>query len=357
MSEDADKSFDPTPKRREQFRKQGRFARARDAGMLASAGATVGVLVASRQAMAHAVDDLFERCFARLGERGAAIPFDSAGAALLALAAPAVLAASIGGVAAGFAQAGLQLRTELLFKSDRLNPMGRLKQLFSLKNGAAEAGLAISRVAAMGYVAYRLVLSELPSLLSLGSLPLRDSTTILVTAISRVALGVLVTLLVMGAVDYAYSRFTLEREMRMTRKEIMDEQKSEEGDPKQKGKMRSRARALAKKRAIANVKKSAVVVTNPTHVSVALRYDENDVAPIVVAKGHDDLAMRIRVEARKWGVPILENRALARALDAEVPLGHPVPAAHFVAVARVLAFVMRLGHRSRQARHVLRPGA
>jgi flagellar biosynthetic protein FlhB len=115
--------------------------------------------------------------------------------------------------------------------------------------------------------------------------------------------------------------------------------------------MRQRARALARKRAITNVKTADVVVANPTHISVALRYSEKDAAPIVVAKGHDEVAMQIRAEARKHGIPILENRPLARALDAEVRVGHPIPAAHFTAVAKVLAFVYRLrGPRGRGAR-------
>jgi flagellar biosynthetic protein FlhB len=118
--------------------------------------------------------------------------------------------------------------------------------------------------------------------------------------------------------------------------------RAQDGDPKIKGRMRARARAMAKKRSLANVRKADVVVTNPTHVSVALRYGDRDVAPMVIAKGHDQLALLIRAEARRHGVPILENRALARALDAEVQICHPIPGAHFAAVARVLAFVYRL---------------
>ena len=128
----------------------------------------------------------------------------------------------------------------------------------------------------------------------------------------------------------------------MTRQELTQEMRQQDGDPKVKGRMKARARALAKKRALQNVKKASVVVTNPTHVAVALRYDEKDAAPVVVAKGLDDEALRIRTEARKYGIPILENRPLARALEAEVPIGHAIPAAHFAAVARVLAFVYRL---------------
>jgi flagellar biosynthetic protein FlhB len=99
---------------------------------------------------------------------------------------------------------------------------------------------------------------------------------------------------------------------------------------------------MARKRALNAVKNADVIVTNPTHVAVALRYGPKDPAPVVLAKGHDEVALRIRAEARKHGIPILENRRLARALDAEVAIGRPVPAAHFAAVARILAFVFRL---------------
>ena len=128
----------------------------------------------------------------------------------------------------------------------------------------------------------------------------------------------------------------------MSLKELKDEMRQQEGDPKLKGRIRARARALAKRRMMNDVKKADVVVTNPTHVSVALRYQKADPAPIVVAKGHDEVALHIRSEARKYGIPILESRALARALDAEVNVGQAIPGAHYAAVAHVLAFVYRL---------------
>ena len=161
----------------------------------------------------------------------------------------------------------------------------------------------------------------------------------------HVVLGAGGALAAIALADYGQSRFRLEQDLKMTRQELMQEMRQQDGDPKVKGRMKARARALAKKRAMQNVKKAHVVVTNPTHIAVALRYDEKDAAPTVVAKGQDDDALRIRAEARKYGIPILENRPLARALDAEVPVGHPVPMAHFAAVARVLAFVFRLRKR------------
>jgi flagellar biosynthetic protein FlhB len=154
-------------------------------------------------------------------------------------------------------------------------------------------------------------------------------------------LNALAALALVAAIDYAQNRFTLGREMKMTRREMTEENRSQEGDPKVKAKIRARARALARRRSLENVKKATVIVANPTHISVALRYAANDPAPILVAKGHDDFALLIRSEARKYGIPILENRPLARALDAEVSVGHAIPAAHFAAVAKILAFIYR----------------
>src|ERR1700689_4301093 len=143
----------------------------------------------------------------------------------------------------------------------------------------------------------------------------------------------------MAVADYAQSKFSLEKQMKMSRQEMMEEGRQRDGDPKMKARMRQRARAMAKRRAMNKVKEADVIITNPTHVAVALRYGKKDPAPIVVAKGTDEIALQIRTEARKHGIPILENRPLARALEATVPVGHAIPAMHFAAVARVLAFV------------------
>ncbi len=151
-----------------------------------------------------------------------------------------------------------------------------------------------------------------------------------------------------AVVDYAYNRWQLERQMRMSDQEIKEEMRQHDLDPKIKAKLKERARQAARKRILAAVGTADAVVTNPTHISVALRYSDKDYAPVVVAKGHDELALRIRAEARKHGIPILENRRLARALDAEVEMGHPVPGQHYVAVAKVLAFVFKLKGRSRR---------
>jgi flagellar biosynthesis protein FlhB len=193
------------------------------------------------------------------------------------------------------------------------------------------------------------VMGELLDLLTLSRAPVDVAGARIVAAGSRVVLAAVGALAAIAIVDYAQSRMRVGREMKMTRQELKDELRRNDGDPKVKARIRARARGLAKKRMLQSVKKADVVVTNPTHVAVALRYGDTDAAPVVLAKGHDDAALRIRAEARKYGIPILENRALARALDAEVRVGEAIPVAHFAAVARILAFVYRIRGRRKSA--------
>jgi flagellar biosynthetic protein FlhB len=340
-----ERSFDPTPHRREQFRKEGRFAKTKDAGSVVATLAVLAVVVGSKGAIGQSIQRAFERCYGDLGALGrndGSEAFRSALEVLGVLAVPAVIAAVVTGVGAGLAQTGGRLYLDNFgFNPARLNPLPNLGRLFSLKEGSVQTVLSLLRVGFVGYVAYRALLIELPTLLVLSHQGLRVGGGLLLDAAVRVIVSALAALAGVALVDYLQSRVSLEREMKMTRREIMEETRSQDGDPKMKARMRARGRALARKRSLENVKRATVIVANPTHISVALRYAANDPAPILVAKGHDDLAMAIRTEARKFGIPILENRPLARALDAEVPVGHAIPAAHFAAVAKILAFIYR----------------
>ncbi len=340
-----ERSFDPTPHRREQFRKEGRFARAKDAGSVAATLAVLAVIVGSQRTLAQVVQQTFLRCHGDLGAIGrndGSAPFRQALTLFTSLVIPVVIASAVAGTGVGLIQSGARVYLDNFgFKLERLNPFPNLARLFSPKQGSIQALLSVLRVGFVGYVAYRALLLEFPTLLTLSRQGLRVGAGLILDAAVRVMLNALAALGFVAAVDYGQSRFTLGREMKMTRREMTEENRSQEGDPKVKAKIRARARALARKRSIENVKKATVIVANPTHISVALRYSANDPAPVLVAKGHDEFAMQIRVEARKHGVPILENRALARALDAEVPVGQAIPASHFAAVAKILAFIYR----------------
>jgi len=353
-ADQGEREFDPTPQRREQFRKDGRYAKARDAGGVAATIAVVAVLLGSRPIMSRAAGLLFANSLGDLGalERvGIGRTLALLGGLMLSLVGPAILAAAAAAMAVGLAQTGLEVSSEGIgFKLERLNPIEGLKRLFSFKQGAAEVALGMLRVWVVGWVAWRALARDLPSLVGLSRLPTDAAMGRGAEVIVRVVLHALLALSLVAAVDYGWSWWKLERDMKMTRREMMDENRSQEGDPKAKGRMKARARAMARKRSLANVKQADVVVTNPTHVAVALRYAEGDAAPVVVAKGHDAMALQIRTEARRHGVPILENRKLARALDAEVPLGKMVPGKHFAAVARVLAWVYKIRPSARRVR-------
>lgn len=351
MAEDqhGERTFEPTEHRREEFRKQGKIPRARDLGGLAATAAIGLALFASRARLGEALSTLFVRSVGDLGALERLGPRRALGDAAGPTAAeilPVLAAGALLAFTASFAQAGFRPNPEALaLKFERLDPSGAFERLFSFKKNAIELAMSLLRVSVVGYVAYWALAREVPNLLTVSRAPLGAALAAASGSVGHVLAAVVVALFVVAAADYAQSRFTIEREMKMTRKERMDEARQQEGDPKAKGRMRARARAMAKKRALSGVKDADVIVTNPTHVAVALRYGAKDVAPVVVAKGHDEVALRIRAEGRRWGVPILENRALARALDAQVPVGRPIPQVHFAAVAQVLAFVYRLKKR------------
>jgi flagellar biosynthetic protein FlhB len=159
----------------------------------------------------------------------------------------------------------------------------------------------------------------------------------------RVAARIILALLVLGALDYLYQRYRFEKNLRMTKQEVKDEMRQVEGDPKVKARIKSIMRQMATKRMIAEVPQADVVVTNPTHIAVALRYDSaNMIAPQVVAKGRGFIALKIIALAQESGVPRVENRGLARSLFKMVEVGKSIPTSLYRAVAEVLAYIYRL---------------
>ena len=351
-SDTGEKNLDPSDQKREQFRKEGRFARSRDASGVVATIAVIGVLAGSGGRLRDGVSNLFAQTLGDLGAFHRDGPWrvlTLAALHVVQLAGPAVGAAILGSVCIGLAQSGGRFYTEMLEpKPERLDPRSGIMRLFNIKRSATETGVALLRVGLVGFVAWRAFAMELPMLVGLSRIPLDVAIPVLAGALGRVFALATGSLLLVALVDYGQSWWTIRKELMMSMQEKKDESRQSEGDPKAKARMKGRARAMAKKRAMQAVKQADVIVTNPTHVAVALRYGPKDPAPVVIAKGHDEVALRIRAEARKHGIPILENRRLARALDAEVQVGRAVPPSHFAAVARVLAFVYKLGGKSRK---------
>jgi flagellar biosynthetic protein FlhB len=224
----------------------------------------------------------------------------------------------------------------------KVNPLKGFGRLFSRQAGA-ELAKAIFKLAIIGWVAYATIRAERLQIIALWN----QETVQIFQYIGKVSFDLfLKTVFVMAAlagVDYAFQRWSYEKSLRMTRREVQDEYKQTEGDPLIKSRIRSIQRELARRRMMAEVPKADVIITNPTHLAVALRYRAKDMsAPKVVAKGAELVAEKIKEIARAHGVPLVENKPVAQVLYKTVDLGQTIPSSLYQAVADLLAYVYRL---------------
>ena len=250
----------------------------------------------------------------------------------------------LGGVAAHLLQTGWLFTTETLkFKFDKLNPIAGFKRIFSPKSliQLLKAVFKLSIVAWVIIGTYRdqaLPLAEL-SLLTPSLQTAAKIWRIIFNMIIRICL----ILLVLAVLDYMYQRFEYRRSLRMTKQEVKEEHKQAEGDPLVKSKIRQRQRQMAMRRMMQQVPKADVVITNPTHLAIALLYDENKMtAPQVLAKGEGFIANKIKELAKEHRIPLVENKPLARMIYKTVEIGDFIPSNLYQAVAEVLAFVYNL---------------
>lgn len=224
---------------------------------------------------------------------------------------------------------------------NRLNPVNGLQRLFGFK-GLIKSLMSVAKLSIVSFVAWKLILRDANKLAELPSLDALSGLLMIGKLAMHLAIWILLLLLVLGLADYGYQKWQHIRDNRMTKQEVKEEHKSMEGDPHMKSKRMKLARQIAMHRAKQAVPKADVVVTNPTHFSVALQYDSTTMrAPRVVAKGVDHLAMMIRQIAKEHSVPVLERPPLARALYYAVEVGQDVPPEQYQAVAEVLAYVYR----------------
>jgi flagellar biosynthetic protein FlhB len=226
-------------------------------------------------------------------------------------------------------------------KFSKLNPVPGFKRLFSLRS-LVEILKSLGKFLIVAWMAYIILGPRMPIIMSTLKMPLGQSLQFMQETLFLLYRNVMIAMLVLSLGDYLYQRHEFEKGLRMTKQEVKDEAKDAEGNPEIKGKQKRLMFASVMKRIRTQVPKAAVVITNPTHFAVALKYDPDTAAPICVAKGIDHLALKIRERAKATGVPIVENRALARSLYRSVELDRPIPPELYQAVAQVLAFVYRL---------------
>ncbi len=252
-------------------------------------------------------------------------------------------------LAAGIAGSAIQHRLLFTFepltpKLSKVSPIAGLKRIFSVE-GAVNGLKGVVKIVVVGFAMALALRPELKRLDTIVATDLLGVMALIRDAAVKMMAAVLIVMAFVAGLDYFFQYRRWFKRLRMTREELKEEYKQTEGSPEIKGKIRQMRQARARKRMMAAVPKATVVVTNPTHFSVALKYEDGMGAPRVVAKGVDLVALKIREVATANDVPIVENPPLARALHAQVEIDAEIPEEHYKAAAEVIGFVMRLKQR------------
>lgn len=348
MAEDQDnsqKTEDPTQKRLDEAREKGDIAKSQDvpvwflmmatAALMAGAGPLAGMIA---EPLAKIMDHPHEF---RLSDGGAQ---QLLGNLLMSLAVPlGVIFAVIGGASLlGHVIQSRPLWTGEKIKPDlsKLSPGKGLQRMFGAQ-GWMNLLKSVLKLAAISAAMMYAVWPEAIAITEAGRMNPAGMLSMTQAIAGRLMVAAIVVIGLIAGMDYLYQRWSFMQRMRMSRRDIRDEVKQQEGDPHIRARLRQIRLERSRKRMMQNVQKSTVVITNPTHYSVALRYDPDvDAAPMCMAKGVDEVALRIREKAKEHDIPIIENVPLARALYAVVEVEETIPREHFEAVAKVIGFVM-----------------
>lgn len=351
--QDSEKTEEATQTRREDFRKKGQVASTKELGTAIFLLVGAGLIYSLSQIFFRELFELFQVSFGanlqaaiRSGDMLEASLV--AGEKFLYLAFPATAICFLVGVSSQLVQVGfLQVEDALTPKFERLDPVGGLKRLFSLKNFVEGIKSALKVILAFG-VGYLVLESEFIKLPYLVNLSVAEALQYIGDISIKLFAWVGATFLILSLVDYGFQRWETEKRMMMTKQEVKEEMKSREVDPMIKSRMRKIQRDLANKRMMQKVPTADVIITNPTHIAVALKYDDKLPAPQLIAKGADLVAERIKELARTYDIPVIENKPLARTIFKSMKLGQVIPRELYVAVAEVLSYVFKLKRKLRR---------
>jgi len=346
---DGEKTEEPTPKKREDARKKGTVAKSQE--LNTAFVLLIGFLI---------VRILWEYIYGNIAEytvylyshlsqststEGISELFIGIMILLAKTVLPIMFAILIIGLAINVFQVGLMISTERLEpKLDNLNPINGFGRIFS-KRSLVELIKSIFKIVVIGFFLYLYLKDQIPLLPQFIFFDLAHSLATAADIIFTMAFQVVAVIMVMAVADYAYQCWQTTQDLKMSKQEVKDEFKQMEGDPQIKGKIKQKQRQMAMQRMMQEVPKADVIVTNPTHLAVALSYKKGMIAPTVVAKGQDLVAERIKQIAREHRILIVENKPVARALYEAVEVGDMVPAELYQAVAEILAYVYRIKHR------------
>ena len=261
---------------------------------------------------------------------------------LLGALAPLLLAVMVAAVGANVAQVGFHASSKAIaFRSEKLNPFTGMKRFFQ-KTTYFEMVKHFLKITVIGLLAWATISGLMGSVTASAVLPLEEIVSLAKADFVHLMIKLLLFMAFLGVIDWFWQKNRHEENLKMTRQEVKKENKDLEGDPQVKARVRGLQFEMARKRMLADVPTADVVVTNPTHFAVALKYAPGSAAPLVVAKGQDYVAQMIKKVARGARIPVIENKPLARSLHKQVDVGAGIPESLFQAVAEILAYVYRL---------------
>jgi len=342
-----------TPKRRRDERKKGNVLMSKDAVAVATLIGSLFMIQAMKDTFVAQIKEVLNICFAYVSSDTVGLVPGVLGTltktaimTFVTVCGPFLAVTAVLSIGATFYQTKLLVTTEPLKpKFSRLNPLQGIKRLFSLRS-VIEAVKSILKISILLVLICNYFTNVALSFSRFLDMSLSQACGILFKDIITLVTQIVIAFIVIAFFDYLYQWWDYERQLKMSKQEIKEEYKQTEGDPQVKGKIKQIQRQRAQQRMMQQVPQSDVVIRNPTHFAVALRYHEGeDNAPVVLAKGMDELALRIVKVAEENGVSVVENVPLARALYASVDLDREIPPELYSAVAEVLVYVMKLDNK------------
>jgi flagellar biosynthetic protein FlhB len=345
FADSADKTETATPKRRNEARKKGQVAKSQDL-------AQIGTLLGGVIILNVAARNLYERMYTEFANH-----FGNLNIGVLTIEifkenmlkfstlffmviTPILSTVLVIGVLVNYLQVGFLFTIDPIKPNfEKISPLKGLKQLFSMKK-LVELIKTLLKLAIISYYSYLVLKNNIEDYLRLPYDDVMKGFIYIFGIIYSTIIKITAGLFVVAILDYIYQKIEFEKSIKMSKQEVKDEYKQTEGDPQIKGKIKQMQRELLKKKMIEDVPKATVVITNPTHISIALKYERGMGAPEVVAKGVDHMAKRIREIAKENEIPLMENKPLARAMYPLVEVGDEIPEEFYQAVAEILAIIL-----------------
>ncbi len=349
MSEQAgEKTEQASPKKMQDAFNQGQFAKSAEIQTLLVTGAGLGSLMMVGpviwQQSAHIMTSMFtELNSIEIKQEFMQAYINTSGMTFMKMVSPVIGASALGGLAAGLSQTKFKLTPEAInLNWNKINPINGWKKIVST-NALVTAGFSSAKLGILGGSLFTEAQRAIQSPIFNSSVSVGDFIKFVSGTTVSVLFKFMGVMIFFALLDYAYQLWKTRKDLMMTKEEAKEEHKNQEGDPKMKGRRQQMRMALRQRKMIQDVPKADVVLTNPTHFAVALKYDPNDMgAPRVIAKGERLFAAKIKELAKDCRIPIIENKPLARSLYKSTPVGHEIPAPLYSAIAEILAAVYRL---------------